>query len=72
MKWGGEERRAGKGYNCTQSVGDGCWIGCGSFFVNEISVGNSCVVAASACVCKNIPSNVLIGGVPAKIIRKLD
>ena len=69
---GGAERRAGRGYNCMQTIGDGCWIGCGSFFVNEINVGNSCVVAASACVCKNVPSNVLIGGVPAKIIRNLD
>lgn len=66
------KRRAGKGYNCVQSIGNGCWIGAKSVFVNNISVGDSSVVAATACVCKITPPNVLIGGVPAKIIKKLE
>lgn len=71
-KIGTSERRAGEGYNCVQSIGDGCWIGAKSIFVNNISIGTSCVVAASACVCKTIPPNLLIGGIPAKIIKSLE
>ena len=71
-KIGTSERRAGEGYNCVQSIGDGCWIGAKSIFVNNISIGTSCVVAASACVCKTTPPNLLIGGVPAKIIKSLE
>ena len=70
-KIGTSERRAGEGYNCVQSIGDGCWIGAKSIFVNNISIGASCVVAASACVCKT-PPHLLIGGVPAKIIKSLE
>ncbi|RPJ70342.1 MAG: sugar O-acetyltransferase, partial [Alphaproteobacteria bacterium] len=35
-------------------------------------IGNGVVVAAGAVVANCIPDNVLIGGVPAKIIRQLD
>lgn len=52
---GNMERRAGTGYNCKQSIGDGCWIGAKSVFVNNVSVGNASIVAASACVCKITP-----------------
>lgn len=69
---GDSKRRAGNGYNCNQTIGNGCWIGSKAIFVNEISVGDSCIVAASACVCKTVPQNVLVGGVPSKIIRKLE
>lgn len=52
---GDKSRRAGRGYNCKQSIGDGCWIGAKSVFVNNISVGQSSIIAASACVCKITP-----------------
>lgn len=68
---GGVERRAGRGYSCTIMVGDGCWIGARSTFLNEIDIGNSTVIAAASCVCKNVPKNVIVGGVPAKVIRGL-
>ena len=69
---GTSEHRAGEGYNCTQTIGNGCWIGAKSIFVNNISIGASCIVAASACVCKTFPANLLIGGVPAKAIKSLE
>ena len=69
---GASERRAGSGYNCVQSIGDGCWIGARAVFVNNLSVGDSSVVAASACVCKTAPPNVLIGGIPSKVIKCLE
>lgn len=68
---GTPERRAGEGVAYTQSVGDGTWIGGRVTVVGDTRVGNSCVVAASACVVKSTPDNVLVGGVPAKVIKEL-
>lgn len=68
---GSPERRAGEGYNSTISIASGCWIGCKSVFTNNIEIGESVVVAAGALVCKSITGNVLVGGVPAKVIRNL-
>ena len=65
-------RRAGKGYNCSQKVGNGTWIGGRSTICNNVSIGNGCVIAGCACVIHDIPDNTLAGGVPAKVIRRLE
>lgn len=69
---GSPERRAGEGQKYTISVGDGCWIGARATLGRNITIGKGCVVAACACVMKDVPENTLVGGVPARIIRKLD
>lgn len=51
-------------------VGDNCWIGSGVVFLDGARVGNGCVIAANAVVTKQFPDNVIIGGIPAKIIKK--
>ncbi len=68
---GDETRRAGKGQKYTIHVGDGTWIGARSTLLGDISVGKSCMIAACACVTRDIEDNTLCGGVPAKMIRKL-
>ena len=69
---GTETRRAGKGLKCSQYVGSGTWIGGRSTIIGNTTIGSGCVVAGCACVAQDIPNNMLVGGVPAKIIRKLD
>lgn len=51
-------------------IGNDCWIGAGSVFLDGSAVGDGCVVAANSVVTKKFPNNVVIAGVPAKIIRK--
>ncbi len=70
-KVGSAERRAGEGETYNQTVGNGCWIGCRALIINNINIGKSCVIAAGACVVKDVEDNVLVGGVPARIIKKL-
>lgn len=53
------------------NVGDNCWIGAKATFLDGASVGNNCVVAASAVVTKKFGDNVILAGVPAKIVRKI-
>ena len=69
---GDSNRRAGLGYNCNMTIGDGCWIGGKSTFVNKIAIGKASIIAACACVCKNVPESVIVGGIPARIIKTLD
>ncbi len=68
---GSFQRRAGLGLVYNISVGDGCWIGARSTILGGVTVGNGCVVAACACVCSDTGDNTLVGGVPAKPIKKL-
>ncbi|HHK7175853.1 TPA: acyltransferase [Streptococcus pneumoniae] len=52
------------------SVGDNCWIGAGAVFLDGSSIGSGCIVATNAVVTKKFPDNVIIGGVPAKILME--
>lgn len=65
-------RRAGNGKMYHQRVGDGAWIGGRSTIIGNTTIGNGSVVAGCACVVKDVPENTLVGGVPAKIIRRLE
>jgi maltose O-acetyltransferase len=65
-------RRAGSGYSQAIEVGNGSWIGARSTFLIGSGVGTGCMVAAGSLVRDVFPSNVLIAGVPAKIVRNLD
>ncbi len=52
-------------------VGDGCWIGANATIIGGVTIGDGAVVAAGAVVTKDVEPNTMVGGVPAKIIKKL-
>lgn len=52
-------------------VGNNVWVGAKATFLDGSEVGNYCVVAAGAVVNGKFPDNVVIGGVPAKILRQI-
>lgn len=68
---GPAERRAGRGTTFSQHVGNGTWIGGRVTILNNTKIGDSCVIASCACVTKDVEENSLVGGVPAKLIRRL-
>ena len=37
-----------------------------------VTIGDDAIVAAGAVVAKDVPANTLVGGVPAKIIKKIN
>lgn len=51
------------------TIGNNCWIGAGAVFLDGAVLGDGCVVAANAVVTKKFPSNAVVGGVPAKLIK---
>ena len=52
-------------------IGDDVWIGANAVILPGVTIGSHCVVAAGAVVTKDVPDNTLVGGVPAKVIKKL-
>lgn len=51
-------------------IGSNCWIGAKVTFLDGSKVGNGCVIAAGAVVRGVFPDNVVIGGVPARILKE--
>lgn len=51
-------------------VGNNCWIGSGAVFLDGAKLGEGCVVAANAVVTGRFPENTVIGGIPAKELKK--
>ena len=54
--------------NGTTDIGHNCWIGAKVVIFDGLSIGDSAVIGAGAVVTKDIPSNVIAMGVPAKVI----
>ena len=46
------------------------WIGCGAIILKGVTIGKGSVVAAGAVVCEDVSPYTIVGGVPAKVIRK--
>ena len=47
------------------------WIGANATITQGVTIGENSVVAAGAVVTKDVPDNMVVGGIPAKIIRTL-
>ena len=47
------------------------WLGCGVRILAGVTVESRVVIAAGAVVSKNVPGNMIVGGVPAKMIKKI-
>jgi acetyltransferase-like isoleucine patch superfamily enzyme len=45
------------------------WIGAAATILPGVTIGENAVVAAGAVVSRNVPDNMVVGGVPAKEIR---
>ncbi len=59
-------------YNDCISIGDNVFIGSGATILPNVKIGNNVIIAAGSVVTKDIPSNTVVAGVPAKKISSFD
>lgn len=52
-------------------IGSHVWIGSNATILSGVTIGDWAVIGAGAVVTKDVPAYTIVGGVPAKVIRKL-
>lgn len=57
------------GYFKSVTIGNDVWIGMNTLILPGVHIGNGVIIGAGAVVTKDIPDYVVVGGVPAKIIK---
>ena len=53
-------------------IGNNVWIGANCCILPNVHIGDNCVIGAGSVVTKDIPSNSVAAGNPAKVIKKID
>lgn len=53
-------------------IEDNVFIGSNVTILKGVNIGKNAVIASGSIVTKDIPSNVIAGGIPAKVIRELE
>lgn len=64
-----------KGINYDESdcpiLGNNVIVGVGSNIIGKVKVGNNVCISANSLVNKDVDNNVVVGGIPAKILKKI-
>ena len=63
-------KRAGM-HSAPIHIGKNVWIGSNATVLQGVSIGDGAIVAAGAVVTKDVPPMTVVGGVPAKFIKKI-
>jgi acetyltransferase-like isoleucine patch superfamily enzyme len=53
-------------------IEDDVWLGAGSIITDGVRIGRGAVVAAGAVVTQDVPPHTVVGGVPARILKKIE
>jgi sugar O-acyltransferase (sialic acid O-acetyltransferase NeuD family) len=53
-------------------VGDYVTIGSGAIILPKITIGNNSIIGAGAVITGNVPDNVIVTGVPGKVVKKIE
>lgn len=53
-------------------IGSGVWIGSHAIILGPCMIGDNSVISAGSLVINDIEANTVVGGVPAKIIKRLN
>lgn len=59
------------GYAIPIHIGDDVWIGGSCTILPGISIGDHSIIAAGSVVTKDVPSNTIVAGNPAKVIKTI-
>ena len=57
-------------YKRDVAIGHNVWIGYGACILRGVTIGENSVIGTSSVVTADVPTNAVVGGSPAKLIRK--
>lgn len=72
LNHGLEPADRGTTYPAPIVLGRNVWVGSNATILQGVTIGDNAVVAAGAVVSRDVPANTIVGGVPARIIRRID
>jgi serine O-acetyltransferase len=70
VTFGGNFKKRGAEGRTQPWVGDNVSIGAGAVVIGPITVGSNSVIGANSVVNSDVPENVIVFGVPAKVIKE--
>lgn len=53
-------------------IGDNVWIGDKATILAGVTIGKNAIIGANSLVTKDVPANCIVGGIPAKLIKKIE
>lgn len=65
-------RKAKLQYNKSIHIGNNVWLGANVTILPGVSIGDNSVIGAGSVVTKDVASNVIAAGVPARVIRPIN
>lgn len=54
------------------SIGNNVYISAGARILGDIKIGDNVIIGANSVVISDVPSNCIVAGVPARVIRRVD
>lgn len=70
--WRGERNNFSTLRSAPIDIGNDVWIGCNSIILKGVTIGEGAIVSAGSVVTKDVPANTMVGGNPARVIKKMD
>jgi galactoside O-acetyltransferase len=66
-----EKRKESSGISSPVVISENVWIGSNVKILKGVSIGINSIIANGSVVSSDIPDNVIAGGIPAKVIKKI-